>query len=171
MVNRLSSYRSWDIEGRNIIKNCWVGKKYRNLVFIRVCFPTGSSEANIPHHFLKDLNKIFQMHVNILPKLWLIFCCHLQKIQIMSNFWHSNNYNSRGKHDKWTNKWPHFSHILYELYISILDFKTFKTQSHGASLLFWKFSSPPLHYFLVDKIHIYMSKMTVLSLLTKLSLF
>ena len=27
MVNRLLSYHSWDIEGRNLIKNCWVGKK------------------------------------------------------------------------------------------------------------------------------------------------
>ena len=64
VVNRLWSYRLWDIEGRNIIKNCWVGKKHQNPVFSRVYYATGSSEANIPHHFLKQLNKIFQMDVN-----------------------------------------------------------------------------------------------------------
>ena len=35
---------------------------------------------------LKELDKIFQMHLNILPKLWLIFCCHQQKIQKMIHF-------------------------------------------------------------------------------------
>ena len=35
---------------------------------------------------LKEIDKIFQMHLNILPKLWLIFCCHQQKIQKMIHF-------------------------------------------------------------------------------------
>ena len=37
--------------------------------------------------FLKKLNKMFQVHLNILPKLWLIFCCYQQKI------WKIKNYN------------------------------------------------------------------------------
>ena len=36
--------------------------------------------------FMKELNKIFQRHSNVLPTLWLIFCCHQQKIQKMSLF-------------------------------------------------------------------------------------
>ena len=96
-----------------------VKKKKQNSIFSRVYYATGSSEANISHHLLKELSKIFQMHVNILSKRWLIFCCYLQKIQQMSNFWHSVNTNSRSKHDKWTNKWPHFFHLLLELYLLV----------------------------------------------------
>ena len=33
------------------------------------------------------------MNVNILPKLYLIFCCHQQKIQNMSHFWHFDYHN------------------------------------------------------------------------------
>ena len=88
-------------------------------IFKGVYYAPDSSEANIPHYFLKELNKIFQMHVNILQKLWLIFCCYFQKIQQMSNSWHSNNYNSRSKHDKGINKWTHFSHLLPELYLLV----------------------------------------------------
>ena len=36
--------------------------------------------------FMKELNKIFQRHSNVLPTLWLIFCCHQQKVQKMSLF-------------------------------------------------------------------------------------
>ena len=113
MIHRLWSYLSWDIEGRNIIKNCRVGKNYRNPVFSRVHYATDNPEANILRHFLKDLKKIFQIHVNISPKLWLIFCCHLQKTQQMSNFWHSNNYNSMGKNDNELTNNPIF--IIYYL--------------------------------------------------------
>ena len=55
-----------------------------------------------PYNFLRELNKISQLHWNILLKLWLIFYCHEQKIQKMSHFWHLNDHNSRSKHDKWT---------------------------------------------------------------------
>ena len=54
-------------------------KKQRNSVFWHLS--NGSSESKNPYNFLKKLNKIFLMHVNILSKLWLIFCCHQQKIQ------------------------------------------------------------------------------------------
>ena len=46
--------------------------------------------------------------------------------------------------------------------ISFLHFKTFKIQFYGV---------PPLHFFLVSKIHIYMSKITRSSLLTWISFF
>ena len=32
-----------------------------------------------PIHFLKELKKIFQVHLNVLPTLRLMFCCHQQK--------------------------------------------------------------------------------------------
>ena len=47
-------------------------------------------------HFLEELNKIFQMHLNILSKLGLIFCCHQQKIQKIRLF---NDNNFEKKHD------------------------------------------------------------------------
>ena len=47
-------------------------------------------------------------------------------------------------------------------YILFLHFTTFKIQFHGV---------PLLHYVLVSKIHIYMSNITILSLLTKISFF
>ena len=59
----------------------------------------GILESNNPWHFLKVLNKIFQMHVNIFSKLLLIFCWHQQKIQKMSYFWHFNDHNLGSKHD------------------------------------------------------------------------
>ena len=80
MVNRLWSYRSWDIKDRNIKKTAELVKNYPNPVFSRVNLAASSPEFNNPHNFLKELNKIFQMHLNIFPKLWLILCCHLQKI-------------------------------------------------------------------------------------------
>ena len=60
MVNRLLSYCSWDIEGRNV----------------KEMVANGSSEPKNPYHFLKELNVIFQMHLNILPKPLLDFYCH-----------------------------------------------------------------------------------------------
>ena len=32
------------------------------------------------------LSEIFQVHLNVLPKLWLIFCFHQQNIQKMNHF-------------------------------------------------------------------------------------
>ena len=57
---------------KNIPKSC---------IFKGCHLANDSSEPKNPNDFLKALNKIFQMHLYILPKLWLIFCCHQQKIQ------------------------------------------------------------------------------------------
>ena len=42
----------------------WV-KKYQNIVFSKVNLATGSPESNNPHYFLKELNTIFEMYLNI----------------------------------------------------------------------------------------------------------
>ena len=34
------------------------------------------SKACQQYHFPLELDEIFQVYLNILPKLWLIFCCH-----------------------------------------------------------------------------------------------
>ena len=34
------------------------------------------SKACQQYHFLEELDEIFQVYLNILPKLWLFFCCH-----------------------------------------------------------------------------------------------
>ena len=97
-------------------------------------------EPNNPYHFLKKLNEIFQMHLNILSKLWLIVCCHQEQIQNMSYFRHFNDHNSGGKHGNQTND-PIFK--IYSLgpirwHISYLHLKKnafllliFKIQCHG----------------------------------------
>ena len=95
----------------------------------------GSSESSNPYHFLRELNKIFQMHVNVLSKLWLIFCWHQQKIQKMSQFWHIIDHNLGSKLDNKTNDLIfsicYLSFIRW--YFSFLLFKTFKVQFHGVS--------------------------------------
>ena len=102
------------------------------------------------------------MHVNIFSKLRLIFCRHQWKIQaIESHFQHFNDHNSWSKHVNQTN--DPFFHLLFEL--SSLVYFIF------AFSKFISFGSPPLHYFLVCKIHIYMPKITLLRLLTQLSFF
>ena len=64
---------------------------------------SGNSKAYWPYHFLKKLNKIFHVHLIILPKPWLFFCCHRQQIQKMSHFQHFNDQNSESEHDGSTN--------------------------------------------------------------------
>ena len=39
----------------------------------------------------------------ILPKMWLIFCCHQQIIQKSAIFWHFYDCNSQSKHNTYTN--------------------------------------------------------------------
>ena len=66
------------------------------------------SKAYWPYHFflflfhtisLQELiNQIFPVHLNILPKLWLIFCCYQEKIWKMRHFWHFKDHNSGSKH-------------------------------------------------------------------------
>ena len=123
-------------------------------------------EPNNPYHFLKKLNEIFQMHLNILSKLWLIVCCHQEQIQNMSYFRHFNDHNSGGKHGNQTNdpiflidslgpiRW-HISylHLKKNAFLLLI----FKIQCHGV---------PLLHYGLVCKLHIYIPKI-LSSLLTE----
>ena len=82
MVNRLWSYLTWYIEGKNIKKTASSTKKMtKSCIFKGSHRVNGSSEPNNPWHFLKELNKIFKIHFNISPKLWQFFFCHHQKIQ------------------------------------------------------------------------------------------
>ena len=72
--------------------------------FVNFCWLTDSSTNGKTIPFPKELNKISQAHLNMLLKLWLIFCCHQQKMQKISHFWRFNDHNSGGsKHDKCTN--------------------------------------------------------------------
>ena len=113
---------------------------------------------------LKKCNKIFQVRLNILPKLQLIFCFQQQKIQKTIHFWHFTGHNSWSKYDNQTND-PIF--LIYSLSsiswsFSFSNFQTFKIHLSGVS---------PLHYVLVCKIHIYMLKITLSSLLTQIFYF
>ena len=84
-------------------------------------------------------------------------CCHQQKIQKMSHFWHKDH-NTGNKYDNLTNNAIYFIYSLSSIrwYISFLHFKTFKIQFHGIITL---------HYVQACKIHIYMPRNTLLSLL------
>ena len=59
--------------------------------------------------------------VNILPKLWLIFCCHQQQIQKISHFWHCKNFNSRSK-QMTRQMTPFFSTNYWALFVVIFNF-------------------------------------------------
>ena len=52
------------------------------------------------------------MHLNILPRLGLIFCCIQQKVHKMSHFGNFNDHNSGSKHNSANDP----SHALFELY-------------------------------------------------------
>ena len=73
VVYRLWSYRSWNIEDRNIEKTAESAKKISKFWVFRVDILLIVAQSSIPYNFLKELNKIFQMHLNILVNLWLIF--------------------------------------------------------------------------------------------------
>ena len=111
------------------------------------------------NYFLKELKTIFQVHLNILPKLGLVFCCYQQRIWKIRHFWHSKDHNFESKHDKYTNDCIFLIYFLGSVRwpISFLHFKTLKIQFHGV---------PLLHYVLVCKIHIYMPNKTLSNQLT-----
>ena len=142
MVYWFWSYRSWVIKGGNIKK---LLSQLKNNIYIYIFkglyLANGSSECTNSLHFLKELNKVFQMFVNIFSKLPLIFCWHHQKIQKMSHFWHFNDHNSG-------------SNLLFEfnpfLYFYFFFFVPSKLSSLGVH---------PMYYFLVCKMHIDMPKM------------
>ena len=64
-------YFSWAIMGRNNKKKekkCWVNKELvKSFIFKWWQFANGRSELHKPPYFV---NKTFQMHLNILPKLF-----------------------------------------------------------------------------------------------------
>ena len=134
----LNSFRKW---------YSWLALELQFVIYLRL-------EISKKYQWKKELNKAFQIHWNIFPKLWLIFCCHQQKMQKMSHFWHCNDHNTRNKYD---NNFFFFETIffiyseLYPLYISFLHLQTFKIQFHGV----------PLHYVLVCKTHFNVPEMTL----------
>ena len=79
---------------------------------------------------MKKLSKIFQVHLNLLPKL-----CpnYQQKMQKMSFFKYFNGHDSGCKHDIYTNDLVFFIFRWNSIrwYISFLQFKNFKIQFHG----------------------------------------
>ena len=82
----------------------------------------------------------------------------------MGHLRHFNNHNCGTKHDDQTNDPIFLIHSLSSIrwYNSFLNLKTFKIQFLGV---------PLLHYLLVCKIHTYMPKITLSSLLTQISFF
>ena len=86
-------------------------------------------------NFMKNL-KIFQVQLNILPKLRLLFCFHQKKIQKISHFWHFKDHNFGSKHDNYINDPIFFTYFLrsFSWYNLFLHFKTFEIQFHEAPL-------------------------------------
>ena len=126
--------------------------------FVNFCWLTDSSTNGKTIPFPKELNKISQAHLNMLLKLWLIFCCHQQKMQKISHFWRCNDHNSGGsKHDKCTND-PVFL-IHSELYPLVYFIPALQELQNSIPCT------------TVCKIRINMLKMTLLSLLTYISFF
>ena len=80
-----------------------------------------------------SIKSIFQVYLDILLKLWLILCCHQQKIQKMNHFWHFNDYNSGAVHNSRTKASIFLICSLgfVRRYISFPHFKTFKIKSLG----------------------------------------
>ena len=121
------------------VSKTWVPRQNHGtwqVCFKGLCIANGSSEPVIHIFyssnpaFSKIANKIFQMHLNILLKLWPIFCCHQQKIQkwaifdILMTVTLVGNMISR-----------QMAFFIYSLssiswYISFLHFKSFKMQFH-----------------------------------------
>ena len=90
--------------------------------FLPQYLTNGICRAYLPNHFLKELNKIFQVDIIILPTLWLIFCYHQWKKHKMTQC-----------EILMTNEHIFFIYTLSSicLYISFLLFETFTVQFHG----------------------------------------
>ena len=74
-----------------------------------------------------------QMHLNILPKLWLSFCCHQQKTQKANHFWHFMT-KTLGVNMITKQNDPFFlicSLNTIRWHLSLLHLKTVKIQFHG----------------------------------------
>ena len=101
------------------------------------------------------------MNLKILPKLWLIFCYHQQKIQRYSHFRHSNNHNS-GEQNKINRQMTSFfPSVLWAL--PLVCFISAFEDSIGSPtcIMFWS-----VKYTLT-----YMPKMILSSLLIYISFF
>ena len=102
-VNSLWLNCLWDIVDK-YQKDFWYQtkkwtNKYQNPVLLNVeVLLMLALKCILQNNFLKGPNKSFQMHLNIFPKLGLIFCCIQQKVHKMSHFWHFNDHNSGSKH-------------------------------------------------------------------------
>ena len=115
------------------------------------------NQLTIP--FAERLKKIIWVHLHVLPKLLQIFCCHRKKntnhepfLDILMTITLGTNLITR----KMT---PFFWSTLQALSICIFY-----------CCISRPLKFPPLHFFLFCKIHIYMPKITLLSLLTLISL-
>ena len=138
MVNRLWSFRTWDIEGRYITKLLGQKKK-RNCIFKGWHLANGSSDPNNPQNILKEVNKMFQMSLNVLSKLLLILCCHQQKIQKLTQFSHFNDHETLEVNMITRQMTPFFSSTLWVLSFGIFHFcisRTSKLNSMASSLCF-----------------------------------
>ena len=149
-----------EISRLEISKNCWVSKNIMKLYIFKGWYlANGGSESNNSQHFLRELNKIFQMHINILSKLWLSFFWHKQKIQKCAIFDILMTI-TRGVNMVTRQMTPFSASTLWALSVGIFHFcisRPLKFSSMG--------SLPTLYYVLICKIHIYMPKITLSSLL------
>ena len=126
------------------------------LYFYPQYLTNGKFKVYQPYHLLEELNRIFQVHLNILPKLWLTFCCYRQICEKWAIFCILKAI-TLGVNEITDPIFLIYSLDSIRCCILFLYFKTFKIQFHGV---------PPLHYVLVCKIHIYFPKKTFSSLLT-----
>ena len=95
------------------------------------------------------------MHLNVLPKMWLIFCCRQQKGQENKTHFEILMTITPGVSMITRKIILFFFHLLFKLVLLvyfILHFTTFKIQFYGV---------PSLCCVLVCTIHIYMPKMTL----------
>ena len=136
MVSMLWSKLWWDTKGKNIKKSTKPIQQFRNSVFSRVGILLKSWELSSPWNFLKERNEIFQMQLNVLYNLWLMFCCNQQKVQKMGHFWHFSDHKSESNHDDQTNDRIFLIYFLNFIrwYISFFYFNTFKVQVMGSLL-------------------------------------
>ena len=123
----------------------------------------GKSKTYQLYHFPKEPSKIFQVQLNILPKLYWCFAAISRKHQKWAIF---DNLMTiiLGANMITRQKTSLFSSTIWALSvdISFFYFKTLKIQFHG--VLF-------LHYVLVCKMHTCLPKMTFSSLLTQICFF
>ena len=132
-------------------------------VVFRIFLPSISHERQLQSlltiHFLKELNKIFQVHLNTLPKQSKFLAVLSRKCQKWAVFDILITITLR------VNITRQMTHTLWALCLLANFLFAFQDLQN---LFPW---DPPLHYVLVCKIYIYMPRMTLSSLSTKISFF